>query len=125
MFRYKLRTLLILLAFFGLVFARIGYLKHMGDSHREKAARLMRTMALTDKGGQPIALSHRFDADGGVSIVLLRDGVEDPTTSLSDIAWGEMPAETWEKVMLHETLANRCDRAMYRPWTLVDEHRAQ
>lgn len=41
MIRFQLRTLLILLTMLGVLFARIGYLKHKTESHRQRVTKLV------------------------------------------------------------------------------------
>jgi hypothetical protein len=61
--RYRLRTLMMLLAMSGVVLARVAYLKRCRDWHREEVARIIAAIAVSDGGDNKIA----FRSDGAAN----------------------------------------------------------
>jgi hypothetical protein len=123
--RYRLRTLLIVLAIVGVVFARIGYLKRMGDYHQQEAARLLTIIASAQGEDQKkVADSIRNLASvgkipgrgyGSNGVVVLITGKKLNNHLAKDAA----TADVWDLCVCHQVLADRYDHAVYRPWRQV------
>ena len=112
MLRFSLRTLLILVTVFGCGFARIAYLKHKADFHRREASvRIARITNGTNNRYEQIARTVRKDnLNQTISWRLIRDNRRDGS-------W----ADCWASAYFHEIMADRYDRAVYRPWKTVSE----
>jgi hypothetical protein len=128
--RYRLRTLLILMAIAGLLFARVAYLKRMGDVHRREIARLLpNIVAAEGENHETIAASIDQLAAGDTALVVgnLEVGPAQPRVGVYDkdmtgrLVKDEATADAWREVVRHQVIANRYDRAMVRPWTVVSE----
>ena len=115
--RYTLRTLLIVLAILGALFARIGYLKHKAESHRQKISKLV---------------SRIVEAQENVAKGVTSEVIEHAVSiQLSDPAlWKKireaqkqdtLRRDAWLYMSFHKIMADRYDRAVYRPWMPVSE----
>src|SRR5262245_7417629 len=131
--RYRLRTLLILMTVAGAVFARVAYLKQWRDFHKREVAKLVESIRIAEGEDRQIADSVNDFAMAGRAIgwgrditqtkVLISNGkfvrwIKDSTTAEKNTA----TVEIWEKAIHHQTLVNRYDEAMYRPWTQINPH---
>jgi hypothetical protein len=127
--RFRLRTLLIFMAVLGLPFTRIGYLKRMADFHRREVARLGKLISLAEQEDDAlVAASIKQLAEGDTELVvgdstdsgLEEVGVFDKDMTgrlVKDVA----AAKSWQEAAVHQVIANRYDRACYRPWMTVSE----
>jgi len=130
--RFRLRTLMIAMAVAGVVFARVAYLKQWRDSHKREVAKLVESIQIAEGEGRQIADSVNDFAMAGRAIgfgndltqtkVGITNGplirwIKDSTTLEKDFATFEI----WEMAIHHQTLANRYDEAMYRPWRQVSD----
>jgi hypothetical protein len=69
--RYRLRTLLILMAIVGLPLARIGYLKRIADFHRREVARIGRSISVAEREDEGhVAASIKELAEGDTELVV-------------------------------------------------------
>jgi hypothetical protein len=126
--RYRLRTLLILTLIAGLLFARIAYLKQKARAHRKVVANLVANLAVVERDPpEYIQAAVQFLASGGSTvksavvrtsprITVLENGIGNGVV----IQHGPSAAE-WQRAAVHEVIADRYDRAVYRSWTLVSE----
>jgi hypothetical protein len=115
--QFRLRTLLILLTILGVLFARIGYLKHKAESHRQRVSKLVSRI-----------VEAKENVARGVTSEVIEHAV---SVQLSDPAlWkkiGEaqkqdtLRSEAFLYICFHQIMADRYDRALYRPWTPVSE----
>jgi hypothetical protein len=110
MLRYRLRTLMIVLALCGAIFARIGYIKRMAEFHRREAtagfSRLAREFGESPEQIVPMQVQAVRDCEG------------DPST------WQlirESPSYYYVSACYHQILADRYERAIYRPWQIVSQ----
>jgi hypothetical protein len=127
--RYRLRTLLIVVTLASIPLARIAYLKRMAAMNRQSAEQYIEAIAGFQQNSHDdvrasveLAVSHReiprlliskdrsvklqFSAhDGGISVINL-DGAT---------------MENWGKAIAHTIVADRYERAVYQPWTRVEE----
>jgi hypothetical protein len=128
--RYRLRTLLILMAVAGVVFARVAYLKQWRDFHRREVAKLVESIRIAEGEDRQIADSVNDFAIAGRAIGFGNDltqtkfgitngplvrWIKDSRTLEKDFATFEI----WERAIHHQALANCYDEAMYRPWRQV------
>jgi hypothetical protein len=127
--RYRLRTLLILMTFAGLVFARMGHFRQQGIAHRRAAANLIPVIATAEKeNARRIESSVQHLASGSASlrtiifdlplgqIIVLENGAGNGVTIQSHPA-----LSNWRNAVRHSVLAAQYDRAVYRPWMIVSE----
>ncbi|HEY2415563.1 MAG TPA: hypothetical protein VGI40_25195 [Pirellulaceae bacterium] len=116
--RYRLRTLLIVIAVLAAVLARVAYLKRQRDFHRQEANRL----------ATQIATFQNYDVRD-IREKVRHIGTFGPTARGSTIG-ADLPGKygspeyedtltNWHLAHEHEILANRYSRAIYRPWALV------
>jgi hypothetical protein len=107
--RYKLRTLLILMAIAAVPLARIAYLRRMADIHRQAASRFVA-------------------GNGGLNLPEFRHGVGRlvaqgvPLASLNPDSMQvaeTQPKATWQSAIYHEGMAIRYEDAVYMPWLPV------
>jgi len=128
--RFRLRTLMILLGMAGVLFARVAYLKRLGDVHRREIDRLVPSI-LTAEGENREMIAAAIDqlAAGDTALVVgnvvtwpsqTRVGVYDKDMT-GRLVRDEATADVWREVVRHEVIANRYDRTMYRPWSMVSE----
>jgi hypothetical protein len=110
MMRYRLRTLLILIAIGGTLFARIGYLKRWVDFHRREAAiRITQIAKNCDRNSTEIAKA-------------LHDNVIEQSRDWSDVRASSKDGQGQDlnaSAYYHEAMASRYERAIYRPWQSV------
>jgi hypothetical protein len=130
--RYRLRTLLIAIAVISLPLARMAYLKQMANSHRRKVAELVHKLAVSESASEfetQNLVEHLAAADSAI-----RTRWTDRTRPHVNIffengggpgsgAVGANPdtVADWCAATYHEVMANRYDRAVFRPWTIVAE----
>jgi hypothetical protein len=121
--RFKLRTLLIVLAIAGMVFARIAYLKRLGDFHHREVHRLIQAITKAEGGDNRIANSLNDFAIAGETIGTVSDSTRTKIGIHNShfVRWvkDESSVELWRSAIYHQILANRYQAAMYRPWTVV------
>jgi hypothetical protein len=131
MLRFRLRTLLILMAVAEVVFARIAYLKQWRDFHKREVAKLVESIRIAEgedrqiadsvindfaMAGRPIGWGNDLtQTKVGITNGPLVRWIKDSTTLEKDFATFEI----WRKAIHHQALANRYDEAMYRPWRQV------
>jgi hypothetical protein len=108
--RFRLCTLLIVLAISGAIFARIGYLTRMAEFHRREAtagfSRLAREFGESPERWVPY------------EVEAVRYWERDPQT------WQmirDNPAHYYVSAIYHQILADRYERAIYRPWQVVSQ----
>jgi hypothetical protein len=128
--RFRLRTLLILMAVAGLLFTRIGYLKRMADFHRREVARIGGSISVAEREDEgQVAASIKELAEGDTELVvgtmtdslwMGRVGVYDKDMT-GRLVKDAATAESWREAAVHQVIANRYDRACYRPWMTVSE----
>jgi hypothetical protein len=127
--RYRLRTLLILMAVAGLLFARIGYLKRMANSHRQAAANLIPGIATAERDSAlGVESSVRHLASGSAmlrtilsdlplgQVIVLENGAGNGVTIQNHAA-----LSNWRDAVRNSVLAAQYDRAVYRPWLLASD----
>lgn len=141
--RFRLRTLMILMAVAGAVFARVAYLKQWRDFHKREVAKLVESIRIAEGEHKQIADFVNDLAMAGRRIawgrdltqtkVLISNGkfvrwIKDCTTTVeidSTTLEKDFAAfEIWENAIHHQALANRYDEAMYRPWRQVSPQEA-
>jgi len=123
MFRYKLRTLLIVMAVAGVVFARVAYLKRWRDFHKREVAKIVESIRIAEGEDRQIANSvNNFAMAGraigwGYDLTQTKVGI----TNGPHVRWVKDSTmfEIWERAIHHQALANRYDEAMYRPWRQI------
>jgi hypothetical protein len=128
--RYKRCTLLIVFALVGLWFARMGYLERLGDVHRREITRVLpRILNAERESPETITASIDKLAEGDTALVVgnledfrsqSRIGVYDKDMT-GRFVKDKSTAELWREVVAHQVIANRYDRAMFRPWSRVSE----
>jgi hypothetical protein len=122
--RYRLRTLLIVLAVASVVFARIAYLKQKRDFHAMEVAKLVEAIRVVEGDDGQIMESIRQLAETDTEV---EKGTDPSRTKVGvynglSVRWiKESEFETWKKAIRQQAIANRFQRAMYRPWTTVSE----
>jgi len=118
--RYRLRTLLIVLAVICVILARIAYVKEQRDFHRHEVQKLVSQLASIPGSEAERVLArqvHEIAASG-------------PAARGSWIGSSGLPGEcgspeyestitAWYMVRQHEILVSRYDHALYRPWMRV------
>jgi len=126
--RFHLRTLLIVVPIVSLPLARIAYLKRMRDFHRGEVARLAPIIATTeDERLFRVAESITALANGATGRERYTKQVKVGKNRLIFAKEQGAVFATVEPVPLlntavrHQIMANRFDRAMYRPWTSVSD----
>jgi hypothetical protein len=116
--RFRLRTLLIVIAVLAAVLARLAYLKRQRDFHRQEVNRLV----------TQLAAFHHYDWREIERRV--RDIAADGPNVRGSWVGADLPREygraeyedwltNWHLARQHEILANRFSRAIYRPWAMV------
>jgi len=119
--RYRLRTLLIVVTLFCVVTARVAYLRHHADFHKREAARFISRIATTEREReQKIEHAiHRLAQVGPAAreLVISENGA---SAALGRVEWEKNLAD-WHTATCHQILADRYDRAAYRPWTFVSD----
>jgi hypothetical protein len=127
--RYRLRTLLIVVTLVSIPLARIACLKRMAAMNRRSAEQYIEAIAGFQQNSHDdvqaaveLAVSHgevprlsipknrfvklEFSArNGGIGVINL----------------DEAAMENWGKAIAHTIVADRYERAVYRPWTRVKE----
>jgi hypothetical protein len=106
--RYRLRTLLILLALVAVVFARIAYLKQKGEFHRREASLHIARLASM---GTPRSDIERTVAYDIAQPELWQRAIRRPLDGA--------PFDDWELTYFHEIMAQRYEQGVYCPWRLV------
>jgi hypothetical protein len=123
--RFRLRTLLIAMAFLSLLFARVAYLKQTVAAHRRRVEELIREIASVEE----VSIAQIQDevlnlAEPGVRIRVLESPYGNPMLA-NQRGFGHIvsPYDTrqWREAIFHDVMAKRCESAMYHPWTLVSE----
>src|SRR5262245_12092456 len=109
--RYRLRTLLIVLTILGALFARIGYLKHKAQFHRQKVSNLVSRM-----------LGAKENIARGITSDVIEHAV---SVERSDPALWKRIREAQKQdtlrneaflyMIYHQIMADRYGRAVYRP----------
>jgi hypothetical protein len=130
--RYRLRTLLVVLAIAGLLFARVGYLKRRAEFHRQAGEDFVRGIAAAEWASEReieecigrLAAGHsgletrRLRVEGGG-----RQGV---TVVESRIGYGivirnNQMADDWHKAIYHRVMAEKYEQACFYPWQMLVE----
>jgi hypothetical protein len=126
--RYSLRTLLIFTMIVGLILARIAYLKQMARVHRNAVAKLVVDLAALERDPpQETQSAVQFLAEGGSTVKVAVVGTVPRITVLENerrngvVIQHGASAIKWQRAVAHEIMAQRYDRAVYRPWTFVSE----
>lgn len=129
--RYRLRTLLILMAIIGLALSRISHLKQKRNSHRQEVAKLVNEISTSErKSKKHIEDSIQKHATGDTTLFFPRGTPERLPVYVIDnrnmaiLAKDAATAELWSAAVFQQVLANRYDRAIFRPWLPVSEERA-
>jgi len=108
--RFRLRTLMIVLAAGGVLFARVGYLKRMAAFHRREAsARIARIANNCDLSVAEVAKT-------------VRENVDEKAREWSDVRHSSrdgLGTDLNASAYFHEAMADRYERACYRPWQPV------
>jgi len=108
--RFRLRTLMIVLAIAGLLFARIGYLKRMATFHRgEASSRITQIAKNCDLNVTEVAKTVRKNVSEQE-----RDW-GDVRQSSKDGQGSDLNASAY----FHEMMAERYERAILQPWQSV------
>ena len=120
--RYRLRTLLILLTFLGVLFARIGYLKRMASFHRQLVeGRIAKTADRAATHPHNVSIG----ADRKLIEITLREEINrDPASRWKQIREASKTGakrDAFTDLYLHQVMADRYERAIYTPWRLVSE----
>ena len=128
--RYKLRTLLILLAIVAMIFARVGYLNRMAAWHRHKAAEHLPLIAAAE--GVTVrdaaqSIKHLTTSSSGVRTIVFEEpfqqmAVLEGMTGNGLVVQNKAALSHWDDAIKHSILAARFERATYRPWTIVIEN---
>jgi hypothetical protein len=118
--RFRLRTLMIAMAVLGVLLARIGYLKRMATFHRQLVeGRIAKT------ADRAAADPRNVGADRKLIEITLRDEINrDPASKWNQIRDASMTGkkrDAFTDLYFHQTMADRYERAIYRPWRLVSE----
>jgi hypothetical protein len=126
--RFRLRTLLIVMAIAGLACARVGHLKRMAADHRHAVAHLIPAIARAErdsKRGVESAVRHLAtnsvlktivsDLPLG-TVIILENGAGNGVVIQNNSA-----LSNWRNAVHHSVLAAQYERAVYRPWMLVSE----
>src|SRR5262245_48936440 len=123
--RYKLRTLLILLALAGMVLARIAYLKRCRDFHQQEVGRLIAAICEAEGADDKVADSVGDLAQAGTTVGTGSDatGTKVGLHNAQFVRWikDSSTIELWKNAIHHQVLADRYGAAIYRPWTFVSE----
>jgi hypothetical protein len=130
--RYSLRNLLVVITAVAIVFARVGYLKTLARLHRNKADALIAQIGdFRQNPRDYVATLIDDDASSGKAYKFRRSpgsiGSMKMTVSVRKgmpfkVVWlDETCLDAWEAAVIHKILAERYERAVYRPWTLVSE----
>ena len=125
MMQYRLRTLLIAVAVAGAVFARVACLKRWRDFHTGEVAKLVAAIGIADGGDNKIASSVNEFAKAGTVVENAWDFNRPKIGVFNDewVRWvkDSTTQEMWKMAIHHQVIANRYDRAIYRPWAAVSE----
>jgi len=97
--RFRLRTLMTVVALLALGLARLAHLKQRRDFHRQEVKKLLPELS---------GLDGNIDYTAETVIVL---------TTLPELK----VAANWHRARTHEILAQQYDYAIYRPWTVVGD----
>lgn len=111
--RYRLRTLLIVLAICGVVFARIGYLKRQAGFHRREAMARLTWIANRNH-------THREM----FATPVRQDEVDNPEiwrAIRANPPMDEAGSPYYVSAYYHLIMAHRYERAIYRPWQIVSQ----
>jgi hypothetical protein len=127
--RFRLRTLLILIVFAGLVFARMGHFRQKAIAHRHAAANLVPVIATAEKENtRNIESSVQHLASGSATlktiiarvqfreVIVLENGAGNGLVIQNNAA-----LSNWRDAVRHSALAAQYERAVYRPWMIVSE----
>jgi len=127
--RYRLRTLLIVVTLFCVVTARVGYLRHRADFHNQEAARFISQIAKTENEHRQnieyatLRLAEFGLASDGQPQYVQRElfvNENGASSRVSESEW-ESNLRDWHSATYHQILADRYGRAVYRPWTFVND----
>jgi hypothetical protein len=127
--RYTLRALLILVTIVSAILARVAYLKQMAHFHRERAIAIATSLSTDSHDSDNIITMARILASRGTALTqnTPRETKQSPGIFLDNglgwtvIAKNKEMADAWCEAVRHEVIANRFDRASYRPWVIVSE----
>ena len=130
--RYRLRTLLVVVAMAGLLFARIGYLKRKAEFHRQACEDFVRGIAAVETASEKeieesvgrLAAGHkevetrRLRIAGGPrqSITVLESRV-----GYGIVIRNNQMADDWHRAIYHRVLAEKYDQALFSPWRMIVE----
>jgi hypothetical protein len=115
--RYRLRTLLILLTLLAGLFARIGYLKNRAGYHRRQVSSTISRL-----------ITHPVNVENGITEEVMNRAIRNATLDKASV-WKQIrgaqavgfKGKDEAKLFFHEIMADRYERAVYRPWRLVPE----
>jgi len=119
--RYRLRTLLIVVTLLCVVTARVTLLKRRADFHQRETARLISRIATTEREREQKIENaiHRLAQIGPAAreLVISENGA---SATVSRIEW-DNNLNDWQMATSHQIIANRYERAIYRPWVFVSD----
>jgi hypothetical protein len=130
--RYRLRTLLIVIAIFAIVFARVAYLKQSAAAHRRQAGMLVQRLAENERYSPEEVRHHAAffiqDTNRITHRVLVNHAGRfihlDSDSGRGQIVQFAANTRDWKQLYAHEIIARRFDHAVFRPWTLVQDDTA-
>jgi hypothetical protein len=117
--RYRLRTLLIVIAVCGLVLARCHYLKRKAEYHRQRASHLIISYIAKVEDGKGCTRESIELAMKEVIELCPDEAAEAAAQSPTGDDWGY---GAFGSAIKHEMIARRYDSAVFRPWIVVSEH---
>jgi hypothetical protein len=121
MMRFRLRTLMIVLALLAGLFARIGYLKSRAAFHRRQVSSTISRL-----------VTRPLEMQSGITQAVMNRAIGDATLDNASV-WKQIrvaqavgfKGKDEAKLFFHEIMADRYERAAYRPWRLVPEAEAE
>ncbi len=120
---------MIVLAIAGILFARMGYLKQQANYHRSEANRLASLLAAKENASpSKIEKDLAFIVSGGEApIVWHREDPSQISVLNGKKGRGARPdtADDLQAACVHLVLADRFERAVFRPWMLVNTSTAR
>jgi hypothetical protein len=129
--RYRLRTLLIVIAVVAIPLARIAYLKQMARINRQAAEQLVNQLSdHTGSSEAEIQISVQKTAQSEdarkAQFSIPRNATSKmhftlPNGHDAELTLDGTSREMWRRAVVHTIVAERYDRAVYRPWTLVKD----
>ncbi len=133
--RYRLRTLLIVVAIIGGPLARLAYLQQMARVHRHSVEALVPILCVSDRA-TPDEIHHYVShmASGAPSRIksqmvghpyVIGIGSTEAINLHSDagrdhLILDQSTLPEWKQAFAHEIIARRFDRAFFHPWQTVD-----